>query len=357
MASYWLGVLPRARRELSRWRSLAGRIPDPTLRELALATHREEGLNSEGAAAFATLVPRSHREDAIRLLVALQVMYDYLDTLGEQAVDDPFENGLLLHRAYMAAWDSRTPALDYYEHFPSGGDNGYLDRLVASCQESASRLPSTPAVAAIAARAAGRCAEGQSHLHAGMRDGTDRLQQWSLLQRPMEDHAWWEIAAGSVSSILVHALAAAAGDPRTSADDAAAIDAAYFPSVCALATLLESLVDYEEDVATGNLSLVAQYGSSLAAAERLGTLAERADRGVRRLRRGRQHAVVLSGLASFYLSAPGAREPYAQPVGAAVAHSFGPRLAPLVTAMRLRRHAGRNAHSDRPSPRRPRATA
>src|SRR6185312_6465001 len=85
LAVYWLSVFPTVRRELARWRKLAAAIPDPFVRELALGTlENEEGL-AEGAAIFATLVPdRAGRSRLVRLLVAWQVAYDYLDTVGEQ---------------------------------------------------------------------------------------------------------------------------------------------------------------------------------------------------------------------------------------------------------------------------------
>src|SRR5215203_6043755 len=84
LADYWLTVFPQARRELARWRRIAEAIPDDELRGLALTTLEEESGLAEGAAIFATLAPRRHRDALVRLLVAWQVAYDFLDTLDER---------------------------------------------------------------------------------------------------------------------------------------------------------------------------------------------------------------------------------------------------------------------------------
>src|SRR5829696_8568879 len=79
-------VLPCARRELRAWRRRALAIPDPALRAHACATLRDEHANAEGAALLASTAPPERRAEVVRLLVAYQVMYDYLDTLTEQPV-------------------------------------------------------------------------------------------------------------------------------------------------------------------------------------------------------------------------------------------------------------------------------
>src|SRR5829696_2872753 len=90
LANYWTAVFPAARRELATWRACALEISDPSIRELALKTLDEEDGLAEGAAIFATLVPgRDARRELVRLSVAWQVAYDYLDTIGEQLATAP----------------------------------------------------------------------------------------------------------------------------------------------------------------------------------------------------------------------------------------------------------------------------
>src|SRR5580692_1011725 len=80
-ARYWTTVAPEVRVQLARWRTRAIEIENPELRALALHTLQEEGFAAEVAATLATLTPRRHRAATIRGIVALEVMYDYLDVL------------------------------------------------------------------------------------------------------------------------------------------------------------------------------------------------------------------------------------------------------------------------------------
>ena len=338
LARYWLGILPLVRRELRHWELCANAIPDPVLREHALSTLRGETLNAEAAAVFATLVSAHRWQPLVRLLVAFQVMYDYLDTVSEQHVSEPLRNGLQLHRALTAALDVSVPPTDYYRHHPQHDDGGYLDALVASCRESIEGLPAAEVVLPVARRAAQRCGAGQSHTHAAKREGNLQLAIWASRQDRAAGYLWWELAAGAISSVGLYALLAAAADPRTSSSDALQIDAAYFPPMCALSTLLDSLIDRDDDIVTDNHSSFGQYARSTDAAARLALIAERAESGVRGLRRSSRHAAILAGIAGYYLSAEGATTAEAQPVAAAIVGRLGPMVSLILATMRLRRH-------------------
>ena len=84
-ATYWLSIFPVVRREIAGLRKRAEGIPDPVLREEALQALAKRG-NIEGAAAFATLVPKARRRAVTRALVAFQAAYNYVDMLAEQPV-------------------------------------------------------------------------------------------------------------------------------------------------------------------------------------------------------------------------------------------------------------------------------
>ncbi|HEY1450853.1 MAG TPA: DUF2600 family protein, partial [Solirubrobacteraceae bacterium] len=90
---YWTTTAPPIARQLTRWKGLADAIPDPKLRALALAKLRDEHFNVQVAATLATLAQRKHRADAIEAIVALQVMYDYLDLLTEQPTAHTVQDG------------------------------------------------------------------------------------------------------------------------------------------------------------------------------------------------------------------------------------------------------------------------
>jgi tetraprenyl-beta-curcumene synthase len=296
LASYWTTVFPVARRELARWRALAATIPDARLRTLALDTLDHESGLAEGAAIFATLVPRGEaRRRLVALLVAWQVMYDYLDTLGEQRAASSSREGMGAYAVLATALE--TPAA---EQVPAGADGGYLSRLVACCRTSVATFPSIDAVRPFAVRAALRCAEAQALTHAAASRGVEPLRRWALAQPGAEPFLWWEVAAGAISSLGVHALLATAALPRATAAETARVDAAYFPSICALSTLLDSTIDAADDADTTNHRCTAYYASDAEAAARLETVTRIAASAARGLPHGRGHAVILAGMTAYY---------------------------------------------------------
>jgi tetraprenyl-beta-curcumene synthase len=345
LARYWLGILPLVRRELRHWERRAQAIPDPTLRAQAVTTLRDERLNAEAAAVFATLVPRARWPTLVPLLVAFQVMYDYLDTVGEEPVTDPLRNGLQLHVALAAALDPELPSVDYYAHHPHREDGGYLEQLVARCRLALPTLPAAEAALPHARRAAARCSAGQSYTHAAMREGNALLARWAGRQDRAEGYRWWEMAAGAISSVGVYALLAAATDPNTTVEEVTRVDAAYFPSICALSALLDGFVDREPDAVAANYSSFAQYATDTEAAERLGIIAIQAAAAAQGLRNGRRHGAIVAGVVGYYLSAVDTNSEAGRVVFCALADSLGVTLTGVLATMRLRRRFRRGKAS------------
>jgi len=60
---------------------------------------------------------------------------------------------------------------------------------------------------------------------------------------------WLDYFAGATSSVSSARLIAAAADPRTTREDAARIDAVYL-YIGVIITMLDSLIDYEDDLRT-----------------------------------------------------------------------------------------------------------
>jgi tetraprenyl-beta-curcumene synthase len=318
-------------------------IPDPALRAFALETLDEEAMNAEAAAVFATLVPRRQRADAIRLLVAFQVMYDYLDTVGEEDVGDPLRHGLQLHRALIAALDRSAPRINYYRFRAACDDGGYLDALVARCRDQVAALPAADVVLPVATRAARRCGDGQSYAHAAIRDGPRRLAGWATQLERSTGYLWWELAAGAISSVGLYALLAAAADPCTTAAEAERIDRAYFPAICALSALLDSLIDRVRDADERDHNTFRHYPSAAFATERLTAIAGLADEAVGRLRHGPRHLAILAGVVGYYLSAAGEDTEHARRVAAALAGRLGANVPIVLATMRVRRWLGRRS--------------
>src|ERR1700691_1483830 len=166
---YWMGVFPSVCAERRRRRARALEVPDPLLRRTAIESQRKWG-NVEGAAAFAAFVPRRHRAAAARAMMGFQAAYNYLDMLGEQPSSDPAANGRRLHQALLIALDPGAAHVDYYAHSPQREDGGYLREIVDASRAALSALPSYPAVAPAAIRAAERIVEFQS-CNTGERQG------------------------------------------------------------------------------------------------------------------------------------------------------------------------------------------
>lgn len=348
LAAYRLGVVRPVRRQLRGWETVAAAIPDPVLRAHALEALRAKGANAEATAVFALLAPRRARATAIRAMTAFQVAVDYLDTLGEEPAPDPLRNGLRLHRALIDALDPGGPAGgaagDWYGLNPRREDGGYLEALVSACREAVGRLPAADAALPAARRAAERCGEGQSHTHAaelagkggGEKDGTGGLEAWALSLPGPAGYSWWELAAGASSSGAAHALIAAAADPRTTAEEAELIDAAYFPPIGALTVLLDDLVDLEADRASGTHSYLSYYPSDRAAADRIGFIAARATAAVAKLHRRRLHGAILAGVAGYYLGDPAAGGELGRAVRERLLALLGPPARAVMATRRLR---------------------
>jgi tetraprenyl-beta-curcumene synthase len=307
------------------------------LREQALKKLSSEALNSEGVAVFALLAPRASRRKLIRLTVAYQVMHDYLDGVNEDPPFSAVRDGLQLHRALLDAVQSPQAPTDYYSHHSEYDDGGYLSALVRTCRDALDTLPSMEVVTPALIVAAKRCGEAQAYNHAGPEKGYDQLVRWSKQQIPDSGYLWWELAAAGVSSLAIHALLAAAATPKMTSREAWRIGAAYFPAVCAISTLLDSLIDLAGDADTTNHRFAAHYTSSGQAAKRYAAIIADAEARLGGLRRARRHRTLLTGVLGYYLSAPEARSEFARPVTSRAIGAVSPAIWPILAIMRIRR--------------------
>jgi tetraprenyl-beta-curcumene synthase len=347
---YWLEIHPQVRRELVVWEQRARRIPDGVLREQALSKLTKERLNPEAAALFAVLTPRAQRRRVVSLIVAYQVMYDYLDAVNEQADCAELRNGLQLHRALTEAVVSDRPLSDYYRHHPRRSDGGYVCSLAEACRCIARTLPALGRVGPVLARATERCGEAQSHNHAILAGGEGQLVRWSLAHAPDGgDYLWWELAAGGISCLAIHALLACAGDPESVSNDALELDATYFPAICALSALLDSLADFHGDAHTTNHSFVARYRDSTHVAERLLAIAAEASEQISHLRHRRRHAIILAAVCAYYVSNRSVEEGFPALAGERLTEAAGSSGAALRAMVKVRRylHAAEDSSGER----------
>jgi tetraprenyl-beta-curcumene synthase len=344
---YWSTVAPLVRAQLSRWEQRARAISNPFLRTLALDKLRQERFNIEAAATLATLAPRGRHEPTVQAIVALQVMYDYLDLLTEQPLTDPLGDGRGLYEGFIEAVAPRArarggsqPVGESQIDLPNSHDGGYLEELTATVRLALAQLPATAAIAEVAQHSARRCARAQVLGHAAIRSGTAELERWARREATGTDLQWPEYLAGAAASVLaVHALIAAAADERTTRQDAEEIDAVYL-SIGAL-TMLDSLVDREHDVATGELDYSRCYDSHEQMALRLVSVARDTASGARSLPNAAHHIMTLVGIVAYYSSAPAAGSAFALPVTAHMRRELQPLIAPTLAIMRAWRLAKR----------------
>ena len=343
---YWTGVAPRVSSELSRWQLQAEAIDDPELRALALEKLHGEGFHAEAAAMLATLAPRAHRATVIEAIVALEVLFDYLDGLTELPSRDPLREGDRLFRALIDAVAIPSPLTTESVDPPLRNDGGYLEALCRAVSTGVARLPAAAAVADVALRTAERSAQAQIRAHAGPQLGTRQLEEWARTEAEGTGLGWRELVVGAASSVLVlHALIVAAADPRTTPTQAAQITAAYL-SMCVPLTLLDGLVDHEHDaLADGSVPLgyLSLFPDRAELPDVLGHAARRAATQARGLPNGAHHVMILVGVVGYYASAPGAQNALARPVVARLRKELSPLMSPTLAVMRTWRSTRRRA--------------
>lgn len=332
-------MFPRVCMHVARWRRRAKRIRDPVLRQLAIEALGKRG-NMEGAAAFAAFSPWRHRGAAVKAASAFQCAYNLLDLLGEQPSADPIGDGRRLHQGLVYAVSTDAPRLDWYELHPQRQDGGFLDGVLDECRAAFARLPSAEVVRPWALAAAKRIVAFQSLNLSEAQGDHSGLESWAREATPRDtDLQWWETAAAAGSSLAVHALIAAAAQPRLAAEQAQALSEAYFPWIGCLHSLLDNLIDKREDEAAGHRSLLAYYGPQQAAM-RLRILATRAAAAAAALPHPARHRVMLTAMIANYLSTPEARGPELRGAREAVIATAGPLVRPALVVFEVRRFGG-----------------
>lgn len=326
--------LPGGAGEVAQWRELAVGIPDDALRCDALAAIDHKRGNLDGAVLFSTIAQRRSR-DLLRVLVAFELLADFLDCASERGAFVGVTNGLQLHRALIEALDPQLPLSDYYRYHPWSDDGGFLEALVRTCRETCVRLPSFDVARPYIARAV-ELAQVLALNHEEDDDRRDGLlRAWARAHfADDEGLAWFELTGGASAWLTVLALLALAADEACDTDDAHATYHAYLPWISLAGTLLDSYGDQDADASDGAHQYVGHYGSPDIAARRIGEVLRRSLGEASSLRHGARHRVLVCAMAAMYLSKDSAREPAWRTRTRSLICSGGPLTRLLVPALR-----------------------
>jgi tetraprenyl-beta-curcumene synthase len=337
---YRVSVAGEARRGLAGWERRAQAIGDPRLRDMALSKLRDERLNAEGAGMLATLAPRAHRSAAARAMMALQVLYDYLDGVSESdagadaGLYEPF-TGAFIAGGGDGRVDEDAPA-----------DGGYAKDLAATVRAALAQLPAAERTAQVLVAGAERCAQAQLRVHAIPRAGVEQARMWAQECSEGALH-WQETLAGSAARVVgLHAVIAAAADERTTTAQAEAIDGLYL-AISAVTTLLDGVVDRPRDLSAREPGLTSLYESDGALAEGLARAARQAVADSAEVPHGAFHLTMLAGIVSYYATAEGARSDYARPLIATARGALGPLVALTSVVWKTWRAAHDHRHARR----------
>jgi tetraprenyl-beta-curcumene synthase len=289
-------------REVEGWRALASAIPCPVLRTDALQALAGKRPMIDGAAMFWTL-PSVRSPELLRLLVAYQVLADYLDCTSERAATTGVINGLQLHCALVEAIDPSLPLSDHYQFHPWRDDGGYVRALIERCRQITAGLPSFAQVQPLAARAARLTTVLALNHEPDPTLRNTELKAWAALHFPEGGElSWFEWAASASAWLTILALLAAAADTGCDQSAVEAIYAAYLPWTSLAGTMLDSYADLAEDQECGAHSYIAHYANANQAVDRLGEILSIAIAKVTELSNGRRHLVLISCMVAMYLS-------------------------------------------------------
>ena len=305
LARFLTQVIPQSLDELAVLARRAERIPHPALREQAMASIVEKAYHVQGGCVLATFLKPQAAKRHMKIVTALETIYDYLDNLCDRLDGVAVEAYPTLHEALLDAVDLARVPSDYYRDGPHGDDGGYLRSLVDDVRAGLRTLPNYQRVRETLCTAVGlyRDLQSKKHLPGTMRE--NHCKAWFEASGERFAHLrWYEFAAACGSSLPVFAMLALAEDPMI--DDALIRDTfdAYLPAISGLHIMLDYFIDQAEDKEHGELNFVACYEDRDDATQRLSMLIRDAQTRISGLRTHKQHAFLFEAMRGFYLTHP-----------------------------------------------------
>ncbi|WP_100488898.1 tetraprenyl-beta-curcumene synthase family protein [Sporolactobacillus pectinivorans] len=296
-------VLPGVHSELENWKQKAEKIPDPELRNQALASIKAKTFHCEGGAIY-SLLAGDRRTEVISFIVAYQTISDYLDNLCDRSGSLDPKDFRCLHQSMLDALTPGTEYSDYYRLREVTSDGGYLQDLVTTCQSLLSHLQTFKEISPYLQELAGYYCDLQVYKHVEKDQRVPMLVAWFEKYRDrLPAMSWYEFAACSGSTLGIFCLVSyAASERRGMKELAGMIRSSYFPWVQGLHILMDYFVDQQEDIDEGDLNFCAFYGSEEEMMKRFDHFMDEADTAISGMPDRNFHKMINRGLLGTYLA-------------------------------------------------------
>lgn len=297
-------VFPEVDKQLEHWIGHCEKVSNDILRTQALASINSKKFHAQGGSIYA-LYPYVNVKSAIKFIVSLQTISDYLDNLCDRTGVKDEVSFRQLHLSMLDAISPEGPINDYYLYYPFKNDGSYLKSLVEECRLHLASLPSYHLVADTIKKYVQLYCDLQTYKHLDKSIREDKLISWAWKHSEQHpDVSCWEFSAATGSTLGIFVLFAAASDPNLTEETVKSIDSAYFPWVCGLHILLDYYIDAQEDRQEGDLNFTYYYSNLKCCEDRLTFFMRQAVKACSSLPYPRFHITIIKGLLAMYLSDP-----------------------------------------------------
>ncbi|MEL7567637.1 MAG: tetraprenyl-beta-curcumene synthase family protein [Dehalobacterium sp.] len=302
-------VFPQVDQALDQWREYGLKIPDPLLKEQALASIKTKRFHCQGGSIYA-LYPGVDQEVMIRFIVAFQTISDFLDNLCDRTGYEDEKSFRQLHRAMHEALQPDLSLSDYYAYYPYKNDGGYLKALVEECRRSLNALPLYHMVQEDALALVSLYCDLQCLKHLAIELREEALIRWATpYLNTYPDLSQWEFGAASGSTLGVFMLCAASYQNNLDKEEVKEIKKAYFPHISGLHILLDYFIDQAEDREEGDLNFIFYYRNPKEVEDRLSYFIQQSLSQAAMLKKSGFHLTVIQGMLAMYLSDQKAGKP------------------------------------------------
>lgn len=302
MKQVYKKIFPVVHEELSYWKKRAEEIPDPELRNQALASIKTKTFHCEGGSILALCAGDKYKE-AIRFIVSYQTISDYLDNLCDRSTSLDPKDFAALHESMEIALTVGKNHTNYYRHRNEREDGGYLRELAETCQNVLRTVPHYEKIKKHLLELCRYYCDLQIHKHVTVHERVPRLKNWfNQYKHKLPRMEWYEFSACSGSTLGIFCLVSYGMRNDFAEETAENIRNGYFPYVQGLHILLDYFIDQEEDRAGGDLNFCFYYHDEKALFDRLSHFIQEADRHIEKLPDSHFHKLINRGLLGLYLS-------------------------------------------------------